>query len=74
VTEAEKVRSEMAVLVAQEYRRANKAEAELQREREARERAEEEARELSALVLGDRRPGRFAPAPTGRYGPLRVVS
>jgi hypothetical protein len=76
VTEAEEIANELAALVAREHRRANEAEAALEREREARERAEEEARELCALVLGDRRPERFAPSghPPSGYGPLRVVS
>lgn len=62
---AEHTASELAVLLVREQ-------TELAREREAREHAEAQARELSTLILGDapREPTRFIPARTR----LRSVS
>jgi hypothetical protein len=62
---AEETASELAILLMHERQ-------ELEREREARERAEEQARDLSTLILGDapRELVRFVP----QRSPLRSVS
>jgi hypothetical protein len=91
VERVEEMANELALLVAQEHRRANEerarreaadatavrlaavlvhAFAELESEREARRRAEAEVRDLTTLVLNQRRPQRFSHHARGRAAAL----
>ena len=78
--QAEKVASDLAILVAQEHRRANDersrreiAETRLRRERETRERLEAQLTDLCDLMRPSQPHPLFVPAPRGTPRPRGVL-